>query len=240
MKSIIVSLLMLGGALAGARGENYRTDINPGLRYWEAFMMAQNVPKDARDQLLTNDWYVQQLPTKTGELLSGYDNVFRLLRAAAHAEVPCDLGLDLTEGPELLLPHLAQAKSLSRIARLRVMWDLQNGKEAEARDDLLAAFAMARNVAHDGTLISVLVEIAMEHILISTVAENYYRFSPETLKQLDDGIAAAPARGTVAEAIATGEGSFVRWLAQKVQDARKQYPGDEAAIMASLRKTALA
>jgi hypothetical protein len=68
-------------------------------------MMAQNVPQSARDQLLTNEWAAQQIPAKVGELLAGYDQSFRLIRAAAKAEGPCDWGLDLTEGPELLLPR---------------------------------------------------------------------------------------------------------------------------------------
>ena len=223
--------------IVSARSEGARTDVNPALRYWAAFMMAQNVPQSARDQLLTNEWAAQQIPAKVGELLAGYDQSFRLIRAAAKAEGACDWGLDLTEGPELLLPHLAQAKMISRIARLRVMWDLQNGRPAEARDDLLATLVLTRSISHDGTLISVLVQIAMEDILVSTVAENFYQFPPETLKQLEDGFAAVPARGTAAQAVTTGERSFQSWFMGKVQEAQKQHPGDEAAVMASIRAT---
>jgi hypothetical protein len=237
MKSICLGLLIIMGAIAGASAENYRTDINPALRYWEAIMMAQNIPQADRDQLRTNDWRSQPLPPKLGELVSGYDNEFRLLRAAAHAQVPCDWGLDLTEGPDLLLPHLAHAKWLCQVARLRMMWDLQNGRQAEARDDLLAALALGRNLPQDGTLISVLVQIAIENILISTIAENYYQFSPDTLKQIEDGFEAAPVRGTAAHAVATGERSFYKWFVRHVEEARAQHPGDEAATMTSIRAT---
>lgn len=222
--------------LLNARGDTVRTDINPGLRYLEAFLLGQNVPRATRDTLLTNDWTGQRLSGKEGEMLSGYNQEFRLLRAAAQATVPCDWGLDMSEGPELLLPHLAQAKAASQIVQLRAMWDLQNGKQAEARDDLLAVLALARNISRDGTLISVLVQIAMENILISTVAQNYYEFTPETLQQIARGFADAPPRGTVAESINTGERSFVGWFAQKVREARDQHPGDEAAALASLHK----
>src|ERR1700722_4954637 len=107
MKSIIVGLLIISGMIASARGEGIRTDINPALRYWEAFMMAQNVQLSIRDRLNTNEWRGQPLPAKFEELVSAYDQQFRLIRAAAHAETNCDRGLDLSEGPELLLPHLA-------------------------------------------------------------------------------------------------------------------------------------
>ena len=235
MKSICVGLLIISGMIASARGEGIRTDINPALRYWEAFMMTQNVKQAIRDQLNTNEWRGQPLPANFEELVSAYNQQFRLIRAAAKSETPCDWGLDLSEGPESLLPHLAVAKGLSRVARLRAMWDLQNKKPDEARDDLLATLALARNVSRDGVLISAIVQIAMENILISTVAENFYQFPPETLKQLEDGFESAPARGTVAQAVTTGERWFYTWFVQKVQDARKQHPRDEAAAMADIR-----
>ena len=81
------------------------------------------------------------------------------------------------------------------------MWDLQHGNQADARDDLLAAFVLARNVSRDGTLIGALVQNAIEAIIYATVAQNFGQFSPETLKQLVDGFDAAPARGTMAAAM---------------------------------------
>ncbi len=225
----------MSAVIVNASGGDDRTDINPALRYWEAFMMVQHVPQSDRDYLATNEWRGQPLPAKFGELVSGYNQEFRLMRAATHSTTPCDWGLDLSEGPELLLPHLAVAKNAAQMARLRVMWDLQNGRPGEARDDMLATLTLARNVSTDGTLISVLVQIAMENILLSTVAENYYQIPPETLKQLADGFEAAPPRGTMAKAAATGERSFYDWFLRKVQEAQKQHPGDEVAAMTSIR-----
>lgn len=237
MKSIWLGLLIMAGAGVAARGEVYRTDINPALRYYQAFNAAQNVPRENHDELNTNEWRGRKLTAKFGELVSGYNSAFKLLRKAARTEVPCDWGLDLNEGPELLLPHLAQAKGISQMARLRCMWDLQNGRQAEACEDLLATLGLARNLPGDGTLISVLVQIAMENILISTVAENFHQFTPESLKQLEEGFASAPARGTVAEAIAKGESSLPIWLTRKVQEAQKNHPGNDAAAMAEIRAT---
>jgi hypothetical protein len=198
-------------------------------------MLGQNVQSTISDQLLTNEWRGQTLPPKFGDLVSSYNQEYKLLRMAAHAEVPGDWGLDLTEGPELLLPQLAPAKKAALIARLRTMWDLQNGRPAEAREDLLATLALARNVSRDGTLISVLVQIAMENILISTIAENFYQLPPETLQELEAGFEAAPARGTAAQAVATGERAFPAWFTRKVQEARQQHPGDDAAAMVAIR-----
>ena len=49
--------------------------------------------------------------------------------------------------------------------------------DGAAREDLVAAFVLGRNVARDGTLISTLVQLAMEAIDCWTVAELFGQFS---------------------------------------------------------------
>src|SRR5205814_9063347 len=134
------------------------------------------------------------------------------LRQALGSNLPCDWGIDFRPVPATLLPHLARCKATMIGARYRVAWHLQNQHQADARDDLLAAFTLARNIGRDGTLISVLVQIAAEAIASDTLAENFGRFSPETFQQLVDGIDAAPARATVAASIAFEKIAFHDWL----------------------------
>ena len=81
------------------------------------------------------------------------------------------------------------------------MWDLQHGRQDDARDDLLAAFVLGRNAGSDPILISALVQYAIEALDYGTVAQYFGEFSPETLKQLVDGFDAAPARHTMAACI---------------------------------------
>jgi hypothetical protein len=55
------------------------------------------------------------------------------------------------------------------------------------------------------------------------------------LKQLVDGFDAAPARGTMATAVATTEAHcFSDWMETRVLDLRKQYPGNDAKVLESL------
>jgi len=154
----------------------FRTDINPALRYYQSYLEAPKLDEDEQQYLFKSEWRGEVLDQQFGELIKRYDIQFRFLREAAHSKAPCEWGVDLTEGPDALLPGLAPAKATAQTARLRVMWHLQNGRQAEARDDLLTVFALARNLSHDGVLISALVQIAMENILASVVAENFYRF----------------------------------------------------------------
>src|SRR5262249_5689076 len=141
-----------------------------------------------------NNWQGQRLPEQLGTLLSKYGAQFALLRQAAYSTVPCDWGIDLGTGTSTLLPQLARAKATTITTRWRVQWHLQNGRQALARDELLAGFALARNLTRDGTLISTLVQMACEAILCSSIAAEFGQFSVETLQQLKDGLDSGPAR----------------------------------------------
>ncbi len=213
--------------------EPFRTDINPALQYSHAFILTPDLAAADRDYLFNSEWRGQKLPERFGALIARYDNQFRLLHQAAHSTVPCDWGLDLTQGPLTLLPHLARIKAVSQAARLRAMWKLQQGRPADARDDLLAAFALARNASRDGTFIAALVQIASESIICSAIAENFHQFPTETLKQLIDGFDAAPPRGTVAACVLTEKAFFPDWLIGRITDLQKEFPGNDARVMAA-------
>jgi hypothetical protein len=218
MKTLASSLCLLvittfARLLAADPGS--RNDINPALIYGQAIALLPD--RSAQDHLFTNEWRGRDLDEQFGKQIATYDNAFKLLRQAPRQKVPCDWGYDLTQGPELLLPGLPKAKSLAQAARLRVRWHLENGRPDDARDDLLAAFVLGRQVSKDGILISALVQIAIESILDGSIAENWFRLSPETLQQIMDGIAAAPARGTMAQCVPTERLSFKDWLAHKIE-----------------------
>jgi hypothetical protein len=111
---------------------------------------------------------------------------------------------------------------------------LQNGKPDAARDDLLAAFALGRNVSHDRVLVSALVQFAIENIIASIVAENFYQLPPETLRQLADGFKSAPPRGLVADCISPAERrAFVQYFVRKIEEFRAE---DESRALGRFRE----
>jgi hypothetical protein len=235
-KFICLGLSFLTGTVSGLRAGPYRTDINPALLYYQAFILGSELPQADHDYLFTNQWQGQKLPARFGQLVDQSDNAFKLVRQAAHATAPCDWGIDWSAGPYTLLPHLSRVKATVQMAQLRAMWDLQNSRQIEARDDLLAAYALARNGSRDNSLIAALVQVAAETIVYSTVSANFGRFSPETLKQLVGGFDAAPARGAIANAIATTEAHcFSDWVEARIPELRKQYPGDDARVLDNFR-----
>lgn len=229
------TLLLLALIQTAWSQPRFRTDINPALRYYQSLLQAPRLPEEDHQYLFTPEWRGQVLDARFGNLIKRYDTQFRYLHEASHATVPCDWGIDLTEGPDVLLPSLAPCKMAAQTARLRVMWHLQNGNQTAAKEDLLATFALARNVSRDGILISALVQMAMENILASVVAENFYQWEPEILQQIVAGFEAAPARGTVQQCVATERSAFYGWLLRKVTDIQKQHPGQESKILAEIK-----
>ncbi|MDB6032873.1 MAG: hypothetical protein JWM16_3211 [Verrucomicrobiales bacterium] len=239
LSSLCLALLIALGAAAPARAQEFRTDINPALLYYQSFLLAPDLPKADQDYLFDGQEWLrgQKLPERFGKLISYYGKQLRYARRAAASTVPCDWGIDLGPGPETLLPHLAKCKRIAQAGRLRAMWALQEGRPEDAREDLIACLALGRNSSRDGTLIAALVQMAVENIVCSTVAENYFQLPPETLKQLSDAIEAAPTRGTVATSIGTEEKSFfLGWFDKKVEKLQKENPGNETKVLAGIKE----
>ncbi len=215
LAAILCVLLTLTSTHRVSADPGERTDINPALIYWQAFAVMPD--RSGQDHLFTNEWRGRPLDAAFNAQVATYDNAFKLVRQAARQTAPCEWGYDLLQGPELLLPGWPKAKQLALVARQRMRWHLDNGRPDDARDDLLAAFVLGRHVSKDGILISALVQIAIENLLVSGIAENWFRLGPETSRQVMDGITAAPARGTMARCVPTERLSFKDWLARKIK-----------------------
>jgi hypothetical protein len=232
--------LVLTGTLVGARGEQIRTNINPALVYYRAFLLAPDpMPEADRNYLASAKGKEQKLPERFGGIVAGYDNQFGLVREAAHTTAPCDWGIELGPGPNILLPHLGRARAVAQAAQLRAVWALQHGRQQDACDDLLAAFVLGRNVASDDFLIGALVQCAIEALNCGTVAQHFGEFSQDTLKQLMDGFDAAPIRHTMADCIPGEKLGFYDWMVNKIEELRKAHPNDDAKVMHGFRQSGI-
>src|SRR5258706_1210344 len=167
---VLPFLACLGLSCHGWAAEQARTDINPALSYYQGYLLAPKLNESDRQYLFETEWRGKHLDERFGGLVEKYDNQFKFLRQAALEKAPCDWGIDMSRGPETLLPALAPAKLTAQTARLRAMWHLQNGRQAEARTEVLDAFVLGRNVSRDGVLISALVQVAIENIIASAIA----------------------------------------------------------------------
>ena len=239
LAAICLSALLAARVAAQATAPDLVTNINPALLYYQSFVAAPNYSPADLDYLynaMSNSLRGEKLPDRFGELVSNCDNEFKLVHTATRQTVPCDWGIDWSAGAETLLPQLARAKQVAQTARFRSAWDLQNGRQSEACEDLIDTLALARRISRDSAVIGVLVDLAMENIICESAAENFGQFSPESLRQLEDGLAAAPLRGTMADVARDDRDMEEKFLAAKVMQLRRSHPGDDAAVMSDLRK----
>ena len=234
IQSYILPLLVFAGAAGGVNAESTVTNIDPALTYFQAFIVAPDLPSEDRDYLFTNDWQGQLATERFGNLLKQYDNEFKLIRAASQSSALCEWGIDYSAGPQTLLAYLPRIKSAAVVARLRAALDLQNGRETDGRDDLLAILKLARNGASDGSLIGALVQIAVERIICESVAENFNHISPEVLQQLSDGLSAPPPRQTIAGCIPMEQNLCERWMIDRTLELQAQYPGNDMKVLQGL------
>jgi hypothetical protein len=224
------TLSILSGALlmlaAVVRAD---TNTNPALIYYQAFNLEPRLSDSDQEFLFSNVWRGQTLPARFGELISNYDNEFRLVRLGAHSTAPCDWGNEWEAGPNTLLPQLRPARHVSEVLKLRVLWELQTGRTNDARDDLLASFTLAGNLAvKPYPLISALVQYAMEADICTALAENFGQLSPEVLQQLEAGIDAAPSPASVGNCISTEEAWTADWMIAHIQAEQQQNPASNA------------
>src|SRR5436309_8333261 len=101
IKLLALSLLLLALSSLPARSEPFRTDINPALLYYRAFLAAPEPGLSDADRtyLESKKGLEQKLPDRFGKIVAGYDNQMQLVRQAAHSQVACDWGVDLSAGP---------------------------------------------------------------------------------------------------------------------------------------------
>ena len=207
--------------------ETHRDDINPALLYWQAFAVMPDLGPEDQKHLLETDWRTRTMDERAGELASRYDQSFKLLQAAMTTKAPCDWGVDMSLGPQALLPHLAKAKRCAVVAILRARWAVQHGHPDAAQDDVLAGFVLGRNVSRDGTLISALVQIALERIILGYIVQQWPELPAKTIGNLMAGIDSAPARRTMASSMETERVALYGWLVRNLREIQVKNPGDE-------------
>jgi hypothetical protein len=239
----LVSLILLTLA-AGARGAGddfSRTNINPALLYYQAFLAAPEPWPEADWKYLGSAKGVERkMPERFGGILEKHDYQFHLVRQAVRSEVACDWGLELSLGPATHLPHLARAKAIAQTALIRGRWALEQKRQDQAREDLLAAFVLGRRLGSDQLFISALVQDVIENMIYWGVAQHFGEISPESLRELLAGFDGTPARCTMAACVPVETRWGYDWMVAKIMELRRLYPGDDGKVMAGFKESGFA
>jgi hypothetical protein len=219
MKPAALLVLALGlwtGPVFGQPAEVHRTDINPALLYWQSIVLTPVLSPEDRQFLSTNESNGGPLTERIKNLTTSYNSAFQVIRQAALQTAPCDWGYDLTYGPTLMLPSLGKAKHFAQVEQTRFRVHLENHSPADAVQEWLAVRAYSHRLATDGTLISRLVQIAMNTIQLGTLAENWFRLDDASLRTIQRGIETSPKGGTIAESFALERTMMRDWFIQQI------------------------
>jgi hypothetical protein len=212
----------------GEAKEVWGTTPNAAVIYWQAFSAMPELTEE--ESKLYGEAVAGKVAASAPELqpiLARYTTALAEMYRAGTVK-PCDWNLDINAGPGLLLPHLQKARDLARAATLRAGARFENGQVDEAIDDVFATLAMGRAGDANPTLISLLVDYAIERLATDALAQNLGKLDPAQLDRVTDMLASLPAAATIEECMRWEERIFVDWFDQKVKAAIAE-SGDKAA-----------
>jgi hypothetical protein len=129
-----------------------------------------------------------------------------------------DWGLHLEDGPGLLLPHLQKSRDLARLACLDLRRHFEEGRSAEAMDDLVDVLTLARHLSSDQTMIAMLVQFVIEWTGHQTAAQYLDRLKPKELAALALRLDKLPPSATLRASIDLENEHMVGWLIKQIKN----------------------
>lgn len=215
---VLAASVVLPGVSAGAaeKAPGPKLSPNAALVYWQAFALLPDVDAKARSPL--DYWKEAKIDDKTRKLLKQADSALRLLHKAAAMDA-CDWGVDWSDGPETLLPHLGKARRLAKLAMLRGRVSLADGKTDAALADIAAALRLSRHVGGNGVLIQLLVQFAIEQDALDMLGDHLPKLTAAQKKALAGQFDRLPAGTDLSQAILAEKAGIVDWMLDQARTA---------------------
>jgi RNA polymerase sigma factor (sigma-70 family) len=189
---------------------------NAALFYGQAFIALRREGGDHAK--LVADCLTMPLDAHAREAVARAAYALRMVRRGA--VLPrCDWTTDFEQG--IKLPHNDGdgAEVLSALACLRARLRFEEGKSAEAVEDIVAALVLARHVAQDGTLDSLWAGDQIERRMSAALALGLPGLDAGAVKELKARLGALPPGGSVATATLRMEEAMRNWIVGEVQEA---------------------
>jgi hypothetical protein len=194
---------------------------NAALQYWQAFTLMPVLDDDQRE--LLDNWQTIPLDDTASKLVESSRSSLMYLRRGAKLR-HCDWGLDYDDGIGLLLPHLAKARELARLAALHARYSFEQGDRQSAREDAHAMMVLARHVGRDPIMISVLVRYLIEGMALD-VLEPRVAESKAPHAFVVSQYAALPPAPSVKDTVLVEKRTFIEWVAKKLRADEQARPG---------------
>jgi hypothetical protein len=193
---------------------------NAALKYWQAFATLPTLTHDEQAKLNQN-YLTMPLDARARELVGKADYALKMMRRGA-ALPRCVWGISYEDGIFVRIPHAEATRALSALACLRARLRFEEGRNAEAIDDLVAAMTLGRHVSLEGGLIAVLFGYSVEHRMIETLARYLPKLDARTVQGLKTRVDALPPFGGPAAALRTCEKETLDWFIREVKAAKDE------------------
>jgi hypothetical protein len=232
MRWIFGALLLVVLALGTASAIPPRKDINPALLYWQAFSLFPEL--DETESTLLGRDTTGTVSEEEKEIARRFDESFKLLLRARTMKTECDWGSDPADGPDAFVPKFTRIRTAARAAVLRARIALADGRQTQARDELLAASALGRNGASGASLVGTMIQVAVDGLILDFISAHFDELKPQIRVELTAGLNGAPTRRTVADAIANEQAASGDWLTDKLESFRAN-ERDDANVLEQFR-----
>ena len=200
---------------------------NAALAYWQAFALLPPTDKD-QDEIL-RDVVKAEIDETALRLIKQSDGAIQCLRRAS--TMPrCEWGLDLSAGPHMVMPHLSKARQMARFACLHARHSFQSEQPDAALETLGNTLLMARCLGEDQILISLLVQYAIEHMVIDVLAQKLTDLDAAHLDALTERLDGLPKGGSLRAAFEFEQRIYVGWARRAVRESK-----DDAQAVQTLR-----
>jgi hypothetical protein len=170
LATCLVGSLVWSAAAAMAQVHDVKTELaaNAALQYWQAFSQIPALDKDQEKTLGESGTVSLDDPGVSKLLAASHSSLMFLHRGAALPK--CDWGLDYNDGISMLMPHLAKARDLARLAALEGRRAFEHRNWKAGRQDATSIMVLARHIGRDPVMIALLVRLGLEGMVVDLVA----------------------------------------------------------------------
>jgi hypothetical protein len=187
---------------------------NAALKYWLAVEqletnMVNDKTSEAIHSVLDN---LTPVDEKVLKFITANEPALRELHRGA--KMPqCVWGLPYEDGEDMRIPPTSKMNVLTMAACLRAEWCFQQGKSAEALDDLLDTFTLARHIASSRIGITGgMADYSMEIRAMRIAAGNLNKLKPAELKYFAERLDQLPPAVTFREALLVEKQIGLEWM----------------------------
>jgi len=230
LASAIIGVVMCGNTVvrsadappAATAQPVHETAPNAALQYWQGFAELPVMDQAQRD--IVEHFATAELNDQATKLIEASSNSLRQLRRGA-AINECDWGLNKQDGLMMLLPHLAKARDLARIACLRARLEFQRDDAPAALEDLGDVILFARQTGAGSTLIALLVQDSIEQMAVEVAGDHLISAKGPALERFGQRLAHLPQGGSMRESAVLIERQFgLDWLINQLKNVK---PGED-------------